>query len=229
MIDSLKDYYREKRIRRILSFYHEIQPSAYDLKPKIRFISRDAWVQFIMVLFLLLSFGRFMPFLIAAFLAVEISDYIMIRGTKFFDALFDYIMPLGFLLLITGLYVGFTHFDLMGKFSEFHKRKNRELHSMPIKNISSVGVGENWSIENFKDGTATPMSRDEAILACQARGSILYTGDAFHFTPPLVLNRRAYFWVGQSGGQLGPGVVSKPSVYIKVNTEPMHLTLCVKP
>lgn len=229
MIDSLKDYYREKRIRRILSFFHEIQPSAYDIKPKIRFISRDAWVQFILVIFLLLSLGRFMSFLIAAFIAVEISDYIMIRGTKFFDAIFDYILPLGFLLSIAVLYVGFRHFNLSDKISEFHKKKNRQLHSMPVKNISSVGSGENWSIEKFKNGTAIPMSREEAILACQNRGSILYTGDFFNFTPPLVLNRRAYFWVGQSGGQLGPGVVSKPSVYIRVNTEPMHLALCVKP
>lgn len=237
MIDALKDYYREKRIRRILSFYHEIQPYVSPMPGsahrKIRFISRDAWVQFILTLFLILSLGRIMNYFIAAFLAVEISDYIMIRGTKFFDAIFDYILPLGFLLLVAAGYIGLKHYDLGAKWKEFHKQKNRELHSIPVKNIAASGVGDNWSIEEFSAGNAKPLSLEEARLACQKRAFKLYEGET-NFMPPLVLNKSAHFWFqeknGALGAQLGPGEVKSPvAAFVKVHTEPMHLTLCVKP
>ena len=227
MIDVLKDYYREKRIRRILSFYHEIQP--FNPRRRVRFISRDAWVHFILTLTLLLSMFKFTGYLIAAFLAVEISDYIMIRGTKFFDAIFDYVLPIGFLLLVGAGYYGLKNYNLKDRFTDFHKQKNRELHSRPVKNIADFGVGENWVIEGFEKGDAKPMALEEARLACRNRGYELYNGESFNFIPPLVLNHSAYFWSGNIGGQLGPGEVTKPSSYVRVQTEPMHLTLCVRP
>lgn len=228
MIDVLTDYYREKRIRRILSFYHEIQPYNSDDHRKVRFISRDAWIQFILTVTLLLSLSKFTGYFFAAILAVEISDFIMIRGTKFFDAIFDFVLPIGFLLLVAAGYFGLKHFNLKEKFTEYHKQKNRELHSMPVKNIAAVGIGENWAIESFSNGNAKPMSLEEARLACEKRRYKIYDGET-DLIPPLVLNRPAYFWVNNTGGQLGPGEVTKPSVYVKVHTEPMHLTLCVKP
>lgn len=242
MLDALKDYYREKRIHRILTFYHEAQPILG--AGKIRFISRDAWIHFLLTVlgFLLFSnLTRFMPptvsLFFSAYAAVELSDFIMIRLTGFFDAIFDYVLPIGFIALIGILFWGQKHYNILGKaqvaLSEYHKKKNRELHSRIQKNIANVGSGENWTIEEFSLGKVKPLTLQDARAACGRRNFKIYDGEPFHFIPPLVLNKAAHFWYrgvnGTSGVQLGPGEVTKPSSFITYRTEPMYLTLCVKP
>lgn len=242
MIGALRDYYREKRIRRILSFYHEVRPVLG--AGKVRFISRDAWIHFFLTVlgFLLFSnLTRFMPptvsLFFSAYAAVELSDFIMIRLTRFFDAIFDYVLPIGFISLVGILFWGQKHYNILGKaqvsLSEYHKKKNRELHSRVQKNIANRGAGENWTIEAFSSRTVKPLTLEEARAACGKRNFKIYDGGPFKFIPPLVLNKPAHFWYvgvnGTLGVQLGPGEVTKPSSFISYRTEPMYLTLCLKP
>lgn len=138
-LDLIKEFYRQKRIRRILNIYSRLQPSAFTGKrrQKPSLVSRDAMIYFGLVMLSMMLVGVFakivftpffkiaaitsnpvvhtlclLPTVASAYLAVELADYLLIKLTSFFDTIFDFVLPalIGILFLI--IYVGLKNYDM---------------------------------------------------------------------------------------------------------------------
>lgn len=244
MRDKLRNYYRQKRIRRILSFYHDYQPSNFDGKAykKVPIISRDARIHFVLTSAGVFFFGKILSlihfpgtfsFIVAGFLAVEAADYILIRGVKLFDRVFDYILPIGAFIVILALVYGQKEFRLIETFRDnvmnFRERYNNDIQSRPKLNVADSGSGDNWMILGFEKGSSHPLTLQEAINTCSSNGKgwSLYDGN-FQFSPPLLLKSAQYFWVKNMPGQMGPGEPVRPSGWIAPKQNEKALAICVR-
>ena len=142
----LKEYLRQKRIRRILRFYNQLQSygvvfvgdTPVDFaRRKTVMVSRDAVLHFCFTVLFMMALGgvvkpmlRAVPvagaggviwvaaLLVSGVAAVECADAAMDRLTRAFDITFDYVLPITVLLVAGGLYLGVRVFGMGPTWSE---------------------------------------------------------------------------------------------------------------
>ncbi len=136
----MREYFRQKRIRRLLRFYSNLQSygvlfvhdTPVDLtNRKSVLVSRDAKVHFLLTVFFFSLLGgvlggllrlvpagdagwavRLVVLCASGVVAVECADAVLDRITRALDITLDYVLPLAALLMLIVLYVGLQKFGM---------------------------------------------------------------------------------------------------------------------
>lgn len=253
---QLREYYREKRVQRILNLTNPRQPSyATRKKNGMEIISRDSALRFGITIFCiplfvgpLSIFTRYMPIPIGMIFtalgliaAVEVSDYVWLRLRRVFDFMIDIAIPVFVVAAVIFVVVGVRFFNgaevASKRFGELRRQVNKDL-AKPLETPFSVS-GENWFFvskqENGKN-FLLQVTLAEAMAACTGKGPDwnLPLESAFATLEPKPnLPRSLYLWLrgGVRAGGFSGQINDRPRTFVSPAKEDAadarNFTICV--
>lgn len=246
--EQIVEYYRKKRIDKILVLYET--EFEYERPGKSKpLLSRDTKVRLVLTLIFLIlngvitaSLRKMLPApfvgiisITGLFLAVELSDYIWLKSVRALDFLFDVALPLIVVLSIGSAFVYFKYIDtnystaknMQDKFQQWKIKKNREL-AKPKQAVAAV-EGANWKfkVENNQYVQATAA---EARQFCESLGpgwSVTTRDDFSQLRPPPEIPKLSVWMGGVAAAQFRNKIDGPPSVFSTGDEHSMAFVLCI--
>lgn len=267
MLEEIKRYYRQKRIHRLLTLYNKQQPEqnvmSREYGRQAPLISRDTLISLVLTFICLVLVGQsiglltkplttyllkssskiahafgLIPGLASAFLAVELSDWLIMKLQHAIDRTFDFIIPavLGVLLIVT-LFV-LSRKNLVTEVGEslmaFRADVNERMQKKPLDIKLSQSRGVNWILSTVEIGNKTllkPLTKLEADTFCQLQGKkwVLFDGDPrFVPTPQMTASRGFYVWYLGHAAYIEPSGIAPPKSFRSAGSDELIVTLCIE-
>lgn len=245
---KLANYYREKRIQRILSFYSRLQPASRLTGKRASMVSRDSIIQVIATFVCLMICGLPLSVLakqggppavsmalggISAFIAVELADWILLRIRRTLDLTFDVVLPWLAAFLIAATVIGVRYLDwatiMPQRFEEWRLGVNDRLQRRPLTIRLRQTSSTDWKFATNAQGQLTPLTKQEAEIFCaqQGLGWNVYAGTAHS---DILSSGAFYIWMnpGWRAAQIEPGGLLPPRVFASSAEGDRRATLCVR-
>lgn len=267
MLEEIRRYYRQKRIHRLLTLYNKQQPEhnrfSDDFGRQAPWISRDTLINLVLTFICLVLVGQIvgfvtqpitttllkssskfahlvglLPALLISFVAVELSDWLMMKLQHAIDRTFDFIIPavLGVLLVVTLVILTRKNWatEVGRAFMAFRADVNERLQQKPLDIKISQTRGVNWILSITDTGNKVqlkPLTKLEADSFCLEQGKnwVLFDGDPrFVPSPQLTANRGFYVWYGTQAAYIEPTGIERPKVIRSTESNDRVVALCIE-